>query len=200
MDQLNKNILYEMEEIQKSFYNEQSKNMFFKKSQKTQIAKTINEKFDLSQLLANTIYILPNTNWIYIDYPTLKMFIHPEIYRQIVDYILLLYRKCIASHGNYSLYVNLNGFTISAAERNKDGIILFCTNCLNQKDFNYSELITKIHILHAPSIMTTLMNMFKPYFAKNISERIELYKKTESDELINQLHQINITTSIPTNI
>ena len=91
-----KNILYEMQEIENSLYQNQSKNMFFKKTQKNQIAKSISEQFNLKQLLANSVYIIPSTpDCIYLDYPTLKMFIHEDIYQELIDHILVLYDTCI---------------------------------------------------------------------------------------------------------
>lgn len=187
-DAFNKNIVYEMQEIQNSLYNDQSKNMFFKKTQKNQIAKTISEKFDLKTLLANAMFIVPSApDTIYLDYPTLKLFIHEEIYQHLIDHILSLYNICIAKHGKYSIYINLGQFTISAAERHKNAIIMFSNECLQNQKFDYVACIEHIHILNTPSIMSTLIQMFKPFFAKNIINIIKTNNKKESEDIILKL-------------
>jgi hypothetical protein len=185
--EISKNILDEMQQIQNSLYQDQSKNMFFKKTQKNQIAKTISEQFSLKQLLANSVYIIPSRqDCIYLDYPTLKMFIHEEIYQELIDHILILYNICIKNHGHYSVYINLSGFTMSAAERHKNAIIMFSNQCVQNMEYNYVDLTKDIYILNTPSIMATLMQMFKPFFAKNIATLIKCHNKKESEDIILQ--------------
>jgi len=183
------NIIHEMQEMQTGLYNESGgKNIFFKKTQKLDIAKTISEKFDLQEIIDKCIYILPTKmNEIYIDYTILKLFIHDDIHEKIIDYLLVLYSECITKYGTFTLNINLDGFTISAAERHKNAVKLFSQKCLNTKEFRYGELNEKIRILNAPSIMDTLVQMFKPFFAKDLVHRIELYKKNESVNIIKQL-------------
>ena len=152
----------------------------------------VTNNFDLSEMINKSIFILLTEkneikNEIYIDYTLLKLFIHDDIYDKIIDHILALYNECIIKHGDYSINLNLDGFTISAAERHKNAVKLFSEKSFNVKEFNYVDLVNKIRIINSPSIMDTLIKIFKPFFGKNIKEKIEIYKKNDSINITNQL-------------
>jgi hypothetical protein len=186
-----KGLIDKIQEIQETYYKQQSKNTFFKKSQKMEIAKTINKNIDLNILLENSVYIIPivssenKQNMIFIDYPTLKKFIHKDIYEQVTNYVLELYNICIQKYGNYIIYVNLDSFTISAAERYKDAIILFTQKCFNE-NINYQDFVDKVYILNTPSNISSVIQMLKPFFPKNFFDRVQHYTKDESENLMNQ--------------
>jgi hypothetical protein len=186
------NIIQKMQEMQTGLYNDSGgKNMFFKKTQKLDIAKTISENFDFSEMISKSIYILPNKqDEIYIDYTVLKLFIHEGIYEKIIDHILVLLDECIKNYGKYSLNVNLEGFTISAAERHKNAIIMFSNICVNKElicGLVYSELYNTIRIFNMPSVMDSLIQMFKPFFAKDVAKNLELFKKNDSLVIMKEL-------------
>ena len=184
---LNSQFINEIQEFQDNLYCEKGgKNIFFKKTQKNEIAKSVSENFELSRLLFESIYI-SSENEIYINYPTLKLFIHEEIYENIIDHLLNLFNETILKYGNYSFNLNLEGFTVSAAERHKNVIILFSNKCLNNTSIEYSILVNKIRILNTPSIINILIKMFKPFFPKNITNQIEYFNKQESVDIIKKL-------------
>lgn len=176
------NIMAEMEQLQKQFYEQNGgKNMFFKKTQKNEIAKSVSENFELARLLSESIYMI-GENEIIIDYPTIKMFIHEDIYENIVNHILNLYRECILTYGKFSVNINLNGFTVSAAERHKNAILLFSNICIQSSDFDYANLTQKLRIFNTPACIQLLVQMFKPFFANGIEQKIELLNKSESEK------------------
>jgi len=170
-----------MQEMQDNLYKENGgKNMFYKNTQKNEIAKTVSQNFELTRLLNECIYIVKD-NEIYLNYPALKLFIHEEIYEDIANHILSLYNESIAKYGNYSLNMNLQGFTISAAERYKNIIILFSNKCIQQTDIEYSNVVRKIRILNTPSVINMLIKMFKPFFSKAVEAQLEYYDKKETE-------------------
>ena len=176
------NIMREMEQYQQQFYEENGgKNMFFKKTQKNEIAKSVSQNFELARLLSESIYILCE-NEIIIDYPTIKMFIHEEIYEDIVNHILNLYRECIVKHGIFSVNINLNGFTMSAAERYKKIIILFSNKCMQTTEHNYSMLTQKLRIFNTPACIQILVQMFRSFFAIGVEQKIDFFNKLESEK------------------
>lgn len=188
---LQESIIDEIQKFQNNLYCEKGgKNMFFKKAQKNEIAKSVSQQFDLSLLLNNSIYI-SSDNEIYVNYPTLKLFIHEEIYENIIDHLLNLFNKTILKYGNYSFNLNLEGFTVSAAERHKNAIILFSNKCLQNTDFEYSLLVNKIRILNTPSVIDILIKMFKPLFTIETTNKIKYFNKTDSIEIIEQLQLQN---------
>jgi hypothetical protein len=44
----------------------------------------------------------------------------------------------------------------------------------------------KMYILNTPSTINTFMKMMNPFFPKNFLNKVEYYKKDESENLMNQ--------------
>ena len=80
------NLLEEVKEFQDSYYSQNTKKMFLKNSQKIECANKITEKFDIFDLIKKTIYIIPNTNKVYIDYLIYKLYANPNVYNDIINY------------------------------------------------------------------------------------------------------------------
>ena len=182
--------LEEMQEIQENLYEKNGgKNFFFKNAQKKEIAKNISENFDLTTLLNQSIYILPthSNNEIYIHYPTIKLFIHDEIFEVIIDHLLILYDECIVKYGNYKLNINLDGFTISAAERYKMCVYLFSKKYIEKYITYDDKYIEKINIFNTPSIIEYIVKMFKHLFPNNIDNKIEYYNKKDSVSIMKNM-------------
>jgi hypothetical protein len=74
-------------ELQSGYYENHTKNRFFKSTQKLECASKITCAFDIHVLFRNTMYVLPNTNHIYFDYPIFKTFANPDIFEPFVHYI-----------------------------------------------------------------------------------------------------------------
>ena len=115
------NILDEIENKKSEIYNESGKNMFFKKQQKNDVAQQISQQFDMNQLLNLTCY--SEDNQIVIDYTIIKLYAHPDNYSQIIDYIMALYTT--KKHLKVTFHFNINGFTVTSAERYKDFIKMY---------------------------------------------------------------------------
>ena len=182
--------LEEMQEIQENLYEKNGgKNFFFKNAQKKEIAKNISENFDLKTLLNQCIYILPteSSNEIYIHYPTIKLFIHDEIYEDIIQHLLNLYDECIIKYGNYKLNINLDGFTISAAERYKMCVYLFSKKYI-EKYITYDDnCIEKINIFNTPSVIQHIIKLFKHLFPSNIDHKIVYCSKKDSPSIMKNM-------------
>ena len=114
------------------------------------------------------------------------MFIHEDIYEDIVNHILNLYRECILKHGTFSVNINLNGFTVSAAERYKDCISFFCKKCMNSST-RYSKLIEKMYIYNTPSMVENIALIIKPFIDPNVGQCVVLLSKADSPNMIKQL-------------
>jgi len=148
--------------LQQQFYAENKKKSFFKNSQKQDLAKPLVQEFNLTTLLSSSIYIIPDTNIIYMDYPILKTFLFEDIYEKSINFILEKYSHAIQEYNSYVVQVNLKGFTISAAQRYQKGIMMFTDKC-NNSTTKFAELMEKMVIINAPSMMETINNMMKPF-------------------------------------
>ena len=105
------------------------------------------------------------------------MFCHTDNYNYCVDYIISRFKECIQRHGNFSCTIDLNTFTISAAQRHKNLIELFCRKCLNDTVNNYSESLTKLDIENPPSAMEQLYKLFNNFIDPQVKSKIQILSK-----------------------
>jgi len=177
------NLLNDIEEYKNTYYSDNKKNTFFKKSQKLEIASKISENFDVDILIQQTIFIINDTNSIYINYPLFKLFANPDNYRKIIDHVLYCFKECLQKYGNFECHFNLLSFTISAAERYKDVIEMFCKDCL-KSETRYGQKMTKMCIYNSPGMIDNFTKIFLHLLDPHVRNSIVLYGKDESDKLI----------------
>jgi hypothetical protein len=168
------------------FYTEKPKNVFFKMQQKNELASSVSHTFDVSQLIKHTIYLIPNTNLIFIDYTVFKLFASVENYDLIVDYIITLFENIIVNHDFFEVHVNMNTFSVSAAQRYKGIIERFLNVCMNH-DTGFSEKLKKMYLYYTPSVFDSIKTILNPLIHPIVKQKIELYNKTESSALLEKL-------------
>jgi hypothetical protein len=180
-------LLDQMEKFKSDFLQCEGKNNFFKKSQKLDCAKKMSQTFNLQDMIQKTVFIIPGTNKITFDYTVFKLYACPDNYNEIIDYIIRLYDCLLLQYSAFEANIILDSFTISAAERYKGVIQLFCSKCMNTQT-KYSNLTEKINIYYTPSMMESISTLLKPFIDKELGERIVLFSKAESPERIKQLY------------
>ena len=178
--------LGKINELKESYYSTNTKKTFFKKSQKMDCAKFISESIDLNTLIDNTVYAIPNKNVVFFNYPVFKYFANPDNYDLIIDHIINVFKYMIQYYGKYDVYIDLTSFTVSAAERYKDIISVFCNSCLNDGT-NFSEMLINFHILNPPAVMEMIVKILKPVADKLVVEKLKFYKKEESAVLVAEM-------------
>lgn len=179
-------IIKQMETFKDNYYNSNGKNMLFKKSQKMDCAKEISERFDLNVAISETIFRIPNTNKFVFNYNVFKLYANPNNYAKIVSTIIELYDEILITYPNFEAHVILESFSISAAERYKEGIKLFCNKCMTSST-KYAYLITHMYIYFTPSMFESISTLLKPFVDKNILNKIVLLSKSESPMLLKTL-------------
>lgn len=180
-----------LNKIKTDFYTQEGgKNTFFKNLQKQKCSEIITSKININELLKNTIYIIPNTNKVYLDYPLFKHFANNSNCNEIIDYLISLLNHCTFIYGQYEMHINLKGFSISAAERYKSSIQLFCSKCCMQNiknGNNFSKLLINMYIYNTPSIIENITLLFSSFMDPAIPEKLILITKEQSPELLSQL-------------
>lgn len=179
-------ILRDIEKFKETYYSENNKNFFFKKSQKMDCALKISQKFDIEELLEQTVYILRDTNRVYLDYNVFKLYANPENYDIIVNHVIQLFYNCIQTHGSFECHFNLNSFTITAAERYKLAIELFCKECL-KRETRYGQNLSKMYIYYSPRMIEQFTGVFSNLIDPLIRDRFVIYSKEESEEKMREL-------------
>jgi hypothetical protein len=173
-------------ELTAQFYSENKKNILFKNSQKKECANTIVESIGIDGLLKRTFFIFPNTNRVFLDYPVFKSYATPDNYSHIVNYIVSLFSHCINIYGTFEAHVNLEGFTLSAAERYKEFMHLYINVCM-AKYCEFSEKIDKMYIYNTPNTFQSISKILMPLVDNVVKNKIVIYDKHSSNILISNL-------------
>jgi hypothetical protein len=172
----------EIEKTKSEFYSESGgKNTFFKKQQKYDCAKQVVSKISLEVLLNRTCSIVENTNCVHIDYPLLKTYASPEIFETIADYIIMNFQTVKDKYGNLQIFLNFDGFTVSAAERYKSLIEVFCMKCF-QRNTGFAPVVLQFVVYNSPNIMDAIKQIVMPFMEENVKAQLRVVSKKDSDE------------------
>ena len=186
MDPQQKSIIDQMEEFQNNYYSNQGKNILFKKTQKMDCAKMMSETIDLSAAINQTAYRLPNTNKILFNYNVFKMYANPTNYHQLINQVIKIQAEILKDNATFEAHIILETFTISAAERYKEAIILYCNTCVGAST-NYANLMSNMFIYHTPSMFESIATLLRPFVDPIIMKRIVLHPKKDSSTLLQAL-------------
>jgi hypothetical protein len=180
----NSPILENIENIKTQYYAENSKNRFFKNSQKQECANVISNNVDLNELLKITTYIIPGTNRVYFNYLVFKLYANHENENQIVNYVLELFNQCIVTYGIYECHVNLDSFTVTAAQRYKSVVEIFYNNCSEEMTSHLKNMV----IYNTPGMIDNLVTVLRHAINPEIKRKAVFVSKKESESKILEIH------------
>jgi hypothetical protein len=184
---MNTNNMDEILQYQKEYYETNKKNLFFKKSQKQECAETICNRMNLTDLMDQTFWIIPNKNQLYFDYRVFKLYGNPNNFMEIVHNVLRFCSWCVAEYSNFEIHVNISSFTVSAAERFRDIVVLFCEEC-GKQETRFSEMLTTMNLYNTPNMIDQISKMLMPIFPPEVRHKIRMFKKDESTEILGKLY------------
>jgi hypothetical protein len=174
------------EQLKRDFYAKQSKNIFFKAKQKMELAAAVSSSMNIEELLQRTVYIVNNTNKVFLDYVVFKTYAHPSNYDVIVKYILRLLTHCIDKFGVFEVHVNMDTFSVSACHRYKTVIETYINECMKQ-DTPFSEKLYIMRLYNIPSIIDNIQKMLSPLIFEEVKKKIDFRDKKESSALLADL-------------
>jgi hypothetical protein len=182
-----KNVLMKGFSKIKKCINKKMKSSNEEQEDENAFVKELTGVLQFKMLVSNTIFILPNTNAIYINYSMFSTFAIPSKYDVMVFHFFNLINEVLKEFSTYQLHINLKTFTITAIEKYHNLIFLIYKKGFYDAYINYIEAIC---VYHCPSVFETLKNVFITIFnIKEYTMEPMLYSKKESDELIHQLLQ-----------
>jgi len=179
-------IVQNIEQLKKEFYSNQTKNMFFKSRQKLALASSISNSVSMEDLMQKTVFIIKETNKIYMDYTIFKAYANPSNYEMVVKYILQLMTHCVANFNSFEVHINLDTFSVSACHRYKEVIESYLNECLKYET-PFTEKLIIMRIYNIPSVFDTIHKMLTPFIHEKVSKKIELHKKPESALILSRL-------------
>ena len=183
------NLVNQVNSFKDEYYSKSGKNFFFKNIQKNDCANQISSNFDIDQLIQKTCFIIPTGDAVYFDYNFFKLYANETNYEKIIDYMIYLFDYCIIQQNQLKVYVNLDGFSVSAAQRYKQIILLFFKKCTDDKRNEYAKTLTYWKVLNTPSMIDMIKTIVKPLIPHYIMNKVVLISKADS---INYLREIGI--------
>lgn len=180
-------IVNKIKEIQDDYYSKNKKNTIFKNKQKLDCANAVCNAIPIDYLISQTIYTIPNTNKIFLDYTIFKLFANTDNFNQIIDNIFMAIKNCVESFSTFEIFINLYTFTVSALERYKVVIKDFIDKCVSSNT-RYSENIINLYICNVPKTFDAIIKTMKPFIEKQVYEKIKLCDDNTSKEAIAEFH------------
>lgn len=181
MSSNNGNFLDRINNLQNEYYLKNGgKNILFKKTQKQDCAMNVSNQIGIEEFLINLVYINPEDKKLFIDYFVFKSFANPSNYAIITEYIINQVTFMIKEYGQYQMYVDLNGLTISAVERYKDFLHYFMmeiTKKYEEYNINYVSYLEHLHLYNTPNVFEQILPSVKPFLEPEIIDKMILYKK-----------------------
>jgi len=190
---MSENLLSDLEKFKNTYYKENKKCVIFKKSQKYDYAKHVTTKFDINILLQKTAYIIKGTNKIFINYPVFKQYAHPDNYELFVNYVQNLIPFIIDKWGTFECHVNINNFTVTAAERHKEVIRIFCSKCF---DISYTDHLNHIYVYNTSSTLDKISGILLHLVDTDTRKKIVLVNKNDSTEPVNNFIKSGLMTTL----
>jgi hypothetical protein len=185
------------EKLKESYYETHKKNMFMKSSQKFDCARDICSKVDIVGLMDQTFWIVPNKNQVFFDYRVYKLYGNPDNFQLVIDNVLHMAKWCIREYGTFEIHLNLASFTISAAERYKPMIQMFCDICMTQTEVEYLKHLITMKVYNIPTVFEHISKLLMPILPPEIVPKMKLLHKSESLPLITELYQDSGKTYTP---
>jgi len=180
-------IVNRIKEIQDNYYSKNKKNTIFKNKQKLDCANAVCNAIPIDYLISQTIYIIPNTDKIFLDYTIFKLFANTDNFNQIIDNIFTEIKNCVESFSTFEIYINIDTFTVSALERYKVVIKDFIDKCISSNT-RYSENIINLYICNVPKTFDAIIKTMKPFIEKQVYEKIKLCDDSTSKQAIAEFH------------
>jgi hypothetical protein len=183
----NQSLVDNILKVQEEYYTKYTKQVFFKKTQKNNCAKNVVDNFSLDELISKTVFLIPNTNGIYIDYIIFKSFATTDNYGEIIERLIGLIKTVIYEFGHFELHLGLKSFSVTAIERYREVFELYYVKCCKHGLYYKDEIISKINIYHTPSVITMLSKIIIKYTEPSIKNKMVYYSNEESDKKIKEL-------------
>lgn len=177
---MSNNLAEDLDKFKSKYYDDNKKNVIFKKSQKMDLANKVCEEFDVNELIQRTFYVIAGTSRIYIEYPLFKVFASPAIYPTIIEHVQRLTMMCIERYGKYDCHLNLDTFTVTAAERYQNLIHMFCDQPAD--GFDYTSYMTGVHVYNMPSSIDSISKILLKFVDAGVRAKITGYTKKETPE------------------
>lgn len=179
-------LMAQLEKFKEDYYSSNSKNVFFKKSQKKDMAQQVSSTFNLDDLVQRTIFVIPDTHHIIFDYSVFKHYAHEDNYTDIIDYSRSLIQQCASNHGKFVIHANIGSLTITAIERHRKLMEIINQLYISGED-SLSQYFDELYMYYPPSMIESILSVVRPFLDTTLMSKLNVVSKKDSEQVYPQL-------------
>ena len=186
-------MLSKLNAMKETYYQDvQRKKAFFgKNKEKENCAVSVANQISIEEVMAQSFFTFPQRpDVFYMNYPIMKLYMNQNNYRSITEKLIQVLQESVnqpsSCGGGSEVHINLNGFTVSAAERYKHIIEYFSHKC-NEDNIVLTPFIERVYIYYAPSAMPAIISLLQLFIQPAILDRMILISKEDSPEALQAL-------------
>lgn len=155
-----------------------------KKTNKQHFKAIILNDFELNFLL-NQSFLIKDEK-ILVKYTIIKNYANEQTFDKIIQHLLVKIRNIIQSYGKFEMHINLESYSITSHERIKNIYPKLFKAC-EHDNVLFSEKLVFLNVYNCPIILRTLNSFFSPFINPVANEKIALYNKIDSTEMLLKL-------------
>lgn len=161
---INTHIIQDIQKLVEDYTLTHRQTIFSKSQRKIEQPEYVWNNIEGQRTLTQSTFFIDREK-LYIDYPLFKLYLHKEIYNDLIQYIEKLIMQIIHSYHTFEIHLNIKGFTISAAKRYYTFIQLFFERFFNETT-GIGAYMNLMYIYNRPSVLVYFKDIFK-YFMNN---------------------------------
>lgn len=155
-----------------------------KKTNKQNFKAIILNEFELNFLLEQS-FLLQN-NVILVKYAIIKNYANEQTFDSIINHLINKVRTVIMTYDCFEVHINLDNYSITSHERIKNIYPKLFKACEND-NILFSEKLICLNVYNCPIILRTLNSFFAPFINPTANNKITLYNKIDSKEMLLKL-------------
>jgi hypothetical protein len=115
-----------------------------------------------TMIFSKSAYIIPHKNHLFIDYPNFKQFHSSNLSDEYVYYLMNLINECLQYYSCFEIHINMQSFTITAAQKYKGMIYKFLQLTTVPELMNR---LTGIYLYKIPKMIDGIVQFFSAFFS-----------------------------------
>jgi hypothetical protein len=133
-------------------------------------------KYNITELLNDTVYILPKQNILFIDYQVFKLFMTKDLYPLVIKQFINMLNLLLSVYPTFEVHVNLKGLTISSLQKYSGIFSLFYETC-NHENIVFSKYITKCCLYNISNSIDAISKIIKQFVDDSVKKTVIFYNE-----------------------
>jgi hypothetical protein len=155
-----------------------------KKTNKQNFKAMVLNDFELNFLLEQSFLVQDNK--ILVKYAIIKNYANQQTFDSIIIHLINKVRTIISNYDSFEMHINLENYSMTSHERIKNIYPKLFKACEND-NILFSEKLICLNVYNCPIILRTLNSFFAPFINPTASNKITLYNKIDSKEMLLKL-------------